>query len=169
MRLRFFHFSIVLILLSSISITSCKEQNATIIYLVRHAEKDLSDTTDNPPLTIEGEARAEKLKKILDTVKFAGIYSTDFDRNMNTVKPLANAKKIEIINYEAHDFKTMLDTLLAGKNKTYLICGHGNNLMPMIDYLGGIKPKNELAHDEYGNIFKVIITPGSVVVETSSY
>lgn len=169
MKLRFTNIRAVLVLIFTFVLFSCTEKSATTIYLVRHAEKDLMDTTDNPPLTEEGERRAVALETLLKAENITGIYSTTYQRNMHTVEPLATAKNMLINTYETHDFKGILDTISTVKNGVYVICGHINNLMPMIDYLGGKKPKNEMAEDEYGTIYKVIITDKNVNTEIVSY
>ena len=70
---------------------------ATVVYLVRHAEKDLSNATDkNPPLSPEGNTRAMHLSQKLKNEKISAIYSTGFKRTRSTVKPLAESKKSTI-------------------------------------------------------------------------
>lgn len=134
---------------------SC-DQEATIIYFVRHAEKDLTDTTDNPPLTAEGLNRADRLVKFFENVEFDAIYSTRYDRNINTVAPLASDRDLPIRNYEWHDWQPMLDSITSTRGKMYLICGHGDNILPMIEYLGAPRPMDELGSHEYDKIFRVI-------------
>jgi len=133
------------------------------IYLVRHAEKDTTDKTDNPPLIEDGYARANRLVEFLDTVAFSKVYSTKFDRNINTVKPLMDAKNIELGIYEWYDWENELDVLMK-KEGNFLICGHGDNLLPMIEYLGASKPIEKIGHNEYDNLFKVIRKKGNIEV-----
>ncbi|MDR6404827.1 MULTISPECIES: histidine phosphatase family protein [Chryseobacterium] len=59
---------------------SLKSQQ-TNIYIVRHAEKDLSDKTNtNPDLSEAGKKRAQKLVSELKKVKFSAAYSTPYNR-----------------------------------------------------------------------------------------
>lgn len=59
--------SALFLFLSSILFSSCSENpiEPKVIYLVRHAEKDLADTTDNPALTAAGVERSNQLVNIL--------------------------------------------------------------------------------------------------------
>lgn len=150
-------------------IVSCDEtenSESQTFYLVRHAEKDLSDTTDNPALTQEGKDRAFQLVTVLKDVKIDAIYSTKFDRNINTVKPLVEKISKEIEIYEWHDWTPMLAKIKNEKSlETIVICGHGDNLLPMIAHLGGKKPQENLGHHEYDKIFKVVVYQDSTSVE----
>ncbi len=154
-------------------ILSCSnkvKKDEVVIYLVRHAEKDLSDPLNvNPPLTEAGEARAEKLVKEMKGVKLEGVYSTEYDRNINTVKPLCTERGLEIQNYTAFEFNGMLDYMKTNKGKAFLICGHGDNLLPMVDYLGATRPIESLGHTENDKIFKVKITDDTSIVEMIVY
>jgi phosphohistidine phosphatase SixA len=133
---------------------SCSESKQPMnIYWVRHAEKDLKDTSNNPPLTAKGRERAIDLRNLLDTQKIAAIYSTSYDRNIQTVMPLASDQGLDIQSYEANQWQTMIDTVprsFAGK--TIIICGHSNNILPMIQSFGITTERDELDHEEYGTI-----------------
>lgn len=152
--------------------TSCvenEESKTQVFYLVRHAEKELSDPSDNPPLTMQGEERAESLVDVLDDVALDQIFSTSYDRNMNTVNPVANEQDLAVQNYDWHDWQPMLDKMLQSNDSLFLICGHGDNLLPMIEYLGGEKPMESLGKHEYDNVFKVTKTEGEVTVEVIKF
>ncbi|MFT5824317.1 MAG: 2,3-bisphosphoglycerate-dependent phosphoglycerate mutase [Crocinitomix sp.] len=160
-------FSVGTIILSC---SSKVKKDEVVIYLVRHAEKDLSDPLNaNPELTSEGEARAQKLVEEMKGVKLEDVYSTVYTRNINTVQPLCNERGIEIQNYDAFEFSEMLDLMKTKKGKAFLICGHGDNLLPMVDYLGGTRPIESLAHTENDKIFKVKITDDTSIVELLVY
>lgn len=153
-----------------LSCSSKIKKDEVVIYLIRHAEKDLSDPLNvNPELTAEGEARAEKLVKEMKGIKLEEVYSTEYIRNINTVQPLCDDRGMEILNYNAFEFSAMLDLMKTKKGKAFLICGHGDNLLPMVDYLGGIRPIESLAHTENDKIFKVKITDDTSIVEMLVY
>ena len=165
--MRLFHS--VFFILSICAIFSCQTQkDKTTIYLVRHAEKDTTVDQYNPPLTQEGYERAENLKSELSDENIKYIFSTKFQRNKNTVGPLANGLKKKIHIYEYHKWQTMLDSIKTISGN-HLICGHGDNLLPMIDYLGANVGKNKLEHQEYDNLFKVIIKEREVIGEIIKY
>ncbi|MCC5924465.1 MAG: histidine phosphatase family protein [Crocinitomicaceae bacterium] len=141
----------------------------TIIYFVRHAEKDLSDTTENPPLTQEGKNRIEILNALLKNYSFDGVYSTKYDRNIQTVLPIARKSNQEIRIYEWYDWYEMIDEIAQTKSKNFLICGHGDNLIPMIERLKGLSPIPELGHHEHDKLFRVTLYADSTAVEMITY
>ena len=154
--------------------TSCNNSETTTFYLVRHAEKEMNDSTekknDDPKLTKEGEQRAQKLAEILKEEKISAIYSTKYQRNRKTVVPLAKSKDLSVNNYEWYDWQPMIDTI----KKKYtgdkvVICGHGDNLLPMIDYLNGKRPQKKLDKQEYDKIFKVVYNKDTTLVSTITY
>lgn len=162
-------FTILLIL--SVFFISCSESltQDKVIYLVRHAEKDLTDTTDNPALTADGIARSEELVNVLKAEKIDGFYSTKYQRNMNTLQPLAKLKSKDIQVYEWHDWEPMLEIIKKSTDETFIISGHGDNLLPMIVYLGAEQPLEKLGHEEYDNIFKVTLSNKDTLVEVIKY
>jgi phosphohistidine phosphatase SixA len=139
------------------------------IYIVRHAEKDLNDTTDNPPLTLEGEKRAKSLVKKMRFVKLDQIYSTKFQRNLHTVQPLATKKKLSITNFVWADYLTLVEEIKKSSLSTFLICGHGDIIIPIIKAFGGIPLVESLAHDEYDKIFEVKYSKSNVIVRMRVY
>jgi phosphohistidine phosphatase SixA len=154
------NFLTIFFLLFSLTTLSAQQKGTTVVYLVRHAEKDLSNPGDkNPPLTGQGKIRAQHLAEKLKKEKIAAIYSTKFDRTMNTVKPLAEQKKLAIKEYYGVDYEALKKLIEADKGKTIVICGHSDNLIPIIKSLGATPPIEKIADDEYDNLFKIMITP----------
>lgn len=153
------------LLFFSVIVASCsKSLPDQTVYLVRHAEKDTSDVkATNPPLIAAGIERAARLGQLLDTVLFSEIYSTKYDRNINTIKPILDKQNSTPIIYEWKDWHSDLDEIKASAG-TFLICGHGNNLLPMIKYLGVNPPIDDIGHHDYDNLFKVTRVNGKVEV-----
>jgi phosphohistidine phosphatase SixA len=135
---------------------SCQQDINRTVYLVRHAEKDLTDKTDNPPLTQIGVQRAMNLADVLKDEEIAAIFSTPLQRTTQTVYPLSDEKKVKIEFYEWNDYKGLKKKINNLKSEgAVVICGHGNNLLPMIKTLGSESPLDSLGHEEYDKIFKV--------------
>lgn len=155
-------------LLALILFTACSENSQTI-YLVRHAEKDLNDTTANPPLTDAGKKRAQRLVKEINAGEIKAIYSTKYSRNLNTVQPLADSLNLEISTYEWHNWEPMLDEIRANDKSGVVICGHGDNLLPMIQYLNGEPPQDSLGKQEYDKIFVLTVKSDTALVKTITY
>jgi phosphohistidine phosphatase SixA len=151
---------------------SCsQEPEHQTIYLIRHAEKVLTDTTDNPPLTDEGHIRAQEIAEIIDPKSIDRIYTTEYQRNLQTIAPLAEASDAEVKYYEWHDWQPMLAEIRANSLRLHhvAICGHGDNLLPMIAHLGGEPPLGSLGDFEHDKMFKVLIYGDTTLVEMITY
>jgi broad specificity phosphatase PhoE len=156
--------SLLVILILIISACHSEQKPIQYIYLVRHAEKDLSDTTNNPPLTPEGEARAEKLMKEMESLQLDQIFSTTYDRNWQTVEPTAEAHEISITPYSRYNWQGMVDSVLNQSKKNTLICGHGDNLYQLITAFGAPKPTEKLGKHEYDNLYEIRVYEDSVAL-----
>ncbi len=169
MNNKLFLLLIVVIFQTNVKGNESPDEVYKTIYIVRHAEKDLTDTTDNPPLTIDGEKRAKRLVRKMRFVKLEQIYSTKFQRNMNTVQPVATKKKLSISNFVWADYLTMVDAIKISSFSTFLICGHGDIIIPIIKAFGGKPLVDSLAHDEYDKIFEVNYSKSNVIVRMRVY
>lgn len=153
--------------------TACSEspEEGQTFYLFRHAEKVQTDETQDPPLLPEGRERAEKIAELLENVAPDRYYSTRYIRNISTLRPSAeeHGKKIKI--YEWHDWQPMLNEITANQYnlKNVVICGHGDNLLPMIEALGCKAPLDSLGAHEYDKYFVVKVRSGECTVETEVY
>ena len=83
------------ILVLSVVLFSC----GNTYYIVRHAEKatgidpSTMKTSTDPPLSIEGQERALKLKEMLSGKNVRHIFSTNTTRTISTAKPFARRSK----------------------------------------------------------------------------
>ena len=76
----------------------------TEIYFIRHAESDFLVTDEQRrPLTPKGFSDLEKLVKLFQSYTIATIYSSPYTRAIQTVRLIAETKKLKIIIKE--DFK----------------------------------------------------------------
>ncbi|WP_166384775.1 MULTISPECIES: phosphoglycerate mutase family protein [unclassified Polaribacter] len=115
-----------LIILTFSLITACSKDETTTYYLIRHAEKVRIDNTNrNPNLNKNGQERAKKWANRFKNVPFDAIYSTNYNRTIQTAKPTAESKNLEIQTYNP---SKMYDSIFkqATKGKTVLIVGHSN-------------------------------------------
>jgi 2,3-bisphosphoglycerate-dependent phosphoglycerate mutase len=124
----------------------------TTFILVRHAEKESGGT--DPQLSAAGQQRALALAKLLDHQKIDAIYSTNFNRTRSTVKPLADAKGLEI---RVYDKQPDLDQL----NGIIVICGHSNTIPALANELLGKEQFKTFDDSDYGNV--LIINGMSVI------
>ncbi|TDM05223.1 histidine phosphatase family protein [Macrococcus lamae] len=62
----------------------------SIIYFVRHAERDVSIKTDETaPLTAKGHEDADKIKNFFTDKNIQAIYSSPYQRTIHTIEPTA--------------------------------------------------------------------------------
>jgi len=137
-----------------------KKETTTTYYLIRHADKDLSDKTDrNPHLTEKGYKRSKNWSKLLKNVKFDAVYSTDYNRTKETAAPTVKTQNLELKLYDPRDINIkqfMEDT----QGKTVLIVGHSNTTPMFTNGLIGEKKYEMLNERNYGSIFIVTIING---------
>ena len=134
----------------------------TTYYLIRHAEKDRSDSKNQDPnLTDAGLKRAEKWAKILKDIEFHAVYSINYNRTKQTAQPLAKAQKLNITNYDPNNlyddnFKQ------ATKGKTILVVGHSNTTPQFANTILGKKKYENIDDSENGALFIVqVLEDGS--------
>lgn len=154
---------IVLLIISCKSDTKTStEHNTTIshIYLVRHAEKDISDTKNlNPELTPKGIARAKKLSTLLNSVGIEAVYATAYHRTLQTAKPTALQNNLKIITCTP---KSLNIKRLLSSNKNTLIVGHSNTIPTTVNSLINNKVFNTIEENNFGNLYHITITNGQV-------
>lgn len=121
------------------------------IYLVRHAEK-LADKK-NPALTQCGKLRAKLLSDLLAKTKITSVYSTSYQRTMQTAQPLANAQKLAIKNYSPKHLE-QLAFQLTQKNENALVVGHSNTT-PILAELLAKETVAPLTEQDYQYLYQV--------------
>lgn len=154
----------------AISLTACKEDQKNIeepvdagistFYLIRHAEKDRSDSENpDPELNQKGLGRAMHWAEILDEVPIDAIYSTDYMRTSMTASPTSVKKDVDVIYYDPttvniEQFK--VDNL----NKNVLVVGHSNTTPEFTNQLIGEDRYYALDDNDNGSLFIVQIVNG---------
>ena len=126
----------------------------TLVYLVRHAEK--VDTSRDPDLSEQGYRRAAYLNHFFETIALDTIYSSEFKRTRDTVKPLAKTKGMEVTEVPASQPERLVDLIKANPGKTILVSGHSNTLPDLIKRLAG--PSLTIDESQYDNLFLLILT-----------
>jgi 2,3-bisphosphoglycerate-dependent phosphoglycerate mutase len=140
-------------LLVIIFLVSCK---TTTYYIVRHAEKETTNTmTSDVPLSEAGRQRAQALKDLLQNEHIKTIYSTNFIRTRSTAQPLSDALHIPIQTYEVRD-TGFVRTIKNTTTGNMLIVGHSNTVDDLVNGLMGSKEvQGDLPDSEYGDLFVV--------------
>ncbi len=158
MRILRLHIVVITVLFSFLPGMYSLGQTTTV-YIVRHAEKYVLDSTDkNPPLSKEGNKRVKALQKKLKAVKLDAVLSTSTIRTESTGRPLANANKIALQHYDAKDLKGLADKIksqYAGKN--VLVIGHSNTLLPTVQSFGIMTIMAMIPDSVYNLLFTVTV------------
>ena len=145
-------------LLCLISMTAASE--TTTVYLIRHAEKDLT-AKQNPALTELGKRRAEYWSEVLEHQPINAVYSTDTLRTRSTALPTAEKHGLEISSYQPGqlDQATMLEK---HSGKHVLVVGHSNTVPFLANRLIEQQKYAELDESEYSNLYIVTLSEGDV-------
>ncbi len=142
-------------------------QETTVIFLVRHAEKE-AQPVDDPALTAAGRLRSEELAKLLADTDLKAIYSTDLTRTRETAAPVGRGSALSIQYYDPSDLAGLAETLQTlGGNA--LVVGHSNTTPILVELLGGAPggPIDEAA--EYDRLYILTMTAGEVVTTLLRY
>jgi len=132
---------IILLLVCSVgnirSEANSNSSKSTTIILIRHAERDNFFI-----LTDDGQKRAKALVDAVDDREIKAIYSPDLERNLDTVRPLANHLGLDItltprIQGAVID-QIVKDILARYTGEAVLIVGNGSShLRKLHNRLGG--------------------------------
>lgn len=132
----------------------------TVVVLARHAEKDLSSIQD-PPLSPEGEQRAQRLAQMFGRGKGVGridaIYVSELRRTQQTAAPLAERLGKQAVVVPAADSKALVSRVMhEHEGGSVLIIGHSDTVPELIHDFGGIEVP-PIADDEYDTLYVLSI------------
>lgn len=127
----------------------------TVIYIVRHAEKDQSDPKNNDPeLSNEGKERARALNRYLKREKISAVFSTSYKRTMQTAAPVARRNGIPVRIYDAKKHNDIVKLIKSEYlNQKSLLVGHSNTILELVKAFGLTPPVDKLNDDDYDLIF----------------
>ncbi len=150
-----------LVLILSLAVTFSAQLRAqeTVVYLVRHAEKETNPQDPRDPgLSPIGFERAMNLDDSLKAIKFDAVYSSDYKRTVATAQPVATRNDLVIIKYDPSAPSKLVEEVNSRwKGKTVLIVGHSNTLLPLIEAFGGKATMQHIDDNDYSNIFRLQI------------
>ena len=130
-----------------------RSATTTVVVLVRPVEKE-AGTIDDPPLSPEGEQRAERLAQMLGETSGVGrldaIYVSDVRRAQQVIAPLAErlGKHPEVV--PGSDIGAIARRLTRGHDsQTVLFVGTPTNVPELVHELSGVQvgPGAEKEHD----------------------
>jgi phosphohistidine phosphatase SixA len=131
------------------------QADATVVFLVRHAER-AEDGTSDPVISLPGWDRARVLADMLSDTELTHIHTTDYRRTRGTGRPTADATGIEMEVYDPRSLSTFADRLRATPGR-HLVLGHSNTTGELVAALGGDagEPIDEF---EYDRLYVVTLT-----------
>lgn len=145
--------------------TAQPQQQAVVVYLVRHAEK-IDDSRD-PGLSAAGELRAGLLADVLRDAGITAIWSTDYQRTRGTAAPLARRLGLEVRSYDPGDLGRFARQLLATPGR-HLVVGHSNTTPELARALGG-NPHGAIAETEYDRLYSITVGRETVTTALMRY
>jgi 2,3-bisphosphoglycerate-dependent phosphoglycerate mutase len=137
---------------------NCQDKAITTFILVRHAEKDLTQSTNDPDLSPEGKTRALNLVNMLKQTEIHAVYSTDFKRTRQTAEPVAGAKSLSLNLYDPRKNSDIDAMLQKHAGQTVLVTGHSNTIPTFANYLIGEEKYKPMGDGDYGNIIIISVT-----------
>ena len=145
---------LLFLILSSIEISS---QDCTEIYLIRHAEKDRSDAKNrNPELNDLGKKRALKWVQVFKNIELDKIYSTNYNRTIQTVTPISEESNIDISIYSPS--KINYEHFMSDNNgKKVLVVGHSNTIPFFVNGLINKESYDQIDDLNNSNLYVVTI------------
>jgi broad specificity phosphatase PhoE len=133
------------------------------IYVVRHAEKATGidpatmKTHTDPPLSIEGQERALKLKQLLGSKNVKQIFSTNTTRTISTASPLKElylGMPINLYSSKADSMEAFIQKIKTIRKGDVLIVGHSNTIDDIANKIAGKQVvAGDLKDSEYDNLY----------------
>lgn len=120
------------------------------VFMVRHAEKALTGE-DDPPITPEGEIRAQRLAAIFDDQDLDAIYASELLRTFQTVQPLATAKDMPIQRFNHFSELYLLAESLRAlpPGAVAVLAGHSYSFNALFNRLGFMSPPAISGYEQF--------------------
>src|SRR5262245_21723101 len=133
-----------------------------LIFVVRHAERADTGTQrqTDPPLSVAGEARAQKLAGMLADAGVKDIFATEFKRTQDTAEPLAMKTGVSVEQVVSTDTALLIAKIKSHPNDVVLLVGHSNTLPTILKALVGVDVA--IADNEYDSLFVVVPATGTM-------
>lgn len=149
--------------------------DATVVVVVRHAEKATDDPRD-PTLSEAGQARAQALARRLDTAGLDAAYATQYRRTQLSAAPAAAMAGIEVTvrpvdaaNAATYGPDLARDLRALPPGSTALVVGHSNTVPGIVSAISG-QPAAEMPETEYDRYTVIVLdADGKARVFVSTY
>ena len=147
--------TVLIALLLTLPVAARSQSNATVVYLVRHAEK--VDDSRDPPLSEAGQERAALLAKMLRDAGLTHLHSTDLERTRNTATPIARQTGLEVQLYDGQGLEGFAGRLRATPGR-HFVSGHSDTTPMLVRLLGG--ESSDMPDPEYDRLYVLTLEPG---------
>ena len=133
------------------------ERPMTTIILVRHAEKNIEPANPDPDISPSGQARARELARMFGDAGIKAIYTSQYKRTQQTVKPLADKLGLVATSVEAKNTAELVRQIRAQHNgEIIFVAGHNNTVPEIIAALSG--PQLPIIPEtEFDNLYIVTV------------
>ena len=131
------------------------QQDATVVYLVRHAER-AEDGTRDPVISLPGWDRARLLAETLRDAGLTHIHTTDYRRTRMTGRPTSDATGLPLELYDPRDLDAFARRLHDTPGR-HLVLGHSDTTHELVDALGG-EAGPPIETMEYDRLYVVTLT-----------
>ena len=141
---------------------SIPENDCSTFYLIRHAEKVRTNKSDrDPALNKKGIIRAQNWKEYFINKDISKIYSTNYKRTLETVKPIQEAIGLTTILYSPSsiDFK---DFISSNEGEVVLIVGHSNTIPNFVNELINDQVYDQIDDLNNSNLYVVNLCDSSI-------
>jgi broad specificity phosphatase PhoE len=148
----------LLFLFTFVLLSACNSNETTTYYLIRHAEKDRSDSKNkNPSLNSKGLLRANKWMDYFDTIDIDAVYATNYKRTQQTANPTAINKKLTL---QAYDPNSLYDSTFqkATFGKSILVVGHSNTTPAFVNLILKEKTYQSMKDTDNSSLYVVTIS-----------
>jgi broad specificity phosphatase PhoE len=153
--------------LFGVQVVQGQSPKATIIILLRHAEKD--SVGKDPDLSTIGKKRAEKLPTLFKDTKPDLFYATPFTRTQQTLAPWSNQTGKAIETYDPENLAAFAEEVRRQSGKTIVIAGHSNTTPALVNLLLHSEKYQPLNEQVYNRIWVVTIQNGVTTEKTMTY
>lgn len=142
------------------SVTFWTRATTTTIVLVRHAEKQLG-TIEDPPLTQEGDERAQRLAGLFGDRSPVGaidaVYATKTRRAQATAAPLAARLGLQVIAADDPPAALARRVRHDQHGGVALVVGHSNTVPQIVAALTARRDIPAIPDDDFGTIYVVTV------------
>ena len=150
------------LLLTIFFIFSIPEDDCSTFYLIRHAEKVRTNKSNSDPkLNEKGVLRALNWKSYFIDKDISKIYSTNYKRTLETVKPIQKAIGLNTILYSPSsiDYKKFISS---NKGEIVLVVGHSNTIPDFVNELINDQVYSQIDDLNNSNLYIVKLCESSI-------